>query len=129
MSSDLADISLGEIQRHLHHLVAVADTAERPHPTRVNPPDHAMPGLEWVVNEDHHPYTARSFTWTIRTVDDPEYADAVFVSSPDSINPGEDFVPLTTTDARRVGLALLAAADRADHVSAGVPRLSDRRRP
>lgn len=121
------DLSLGDLRRELRNLAAVADTAERPNPTRINPPDHSMPGHEWVLDEQQHPYTMRGFTWTIRTVDDPEHADAVYVSSPDCTNPGEDFAPMSPTDARRLGLSLLAAADRADHVAAGVPRLSDRR--
>lgn len=121
------DLTLGQLRRELRHLVALADSSERPKPTRTNPPGHPMPGHEWTVVEHGHPYTQRVFGWIIRAVDDPEHSDAVYVSSPDCTNPGEDFTPMTTADARRLSMALLAAADRADHLTADVPRLEDRR--
>jgi hypothetical protein len=122
-----AGLTLAEVRQELAELIALADTAERPKPTAINPVDHSMPGHEWTVVEQGHPYTNRVYGWVIRTVDDPEHADAVFVSSPDCASPGDDFSPMSPTDARRLGLALLAAADRADHVHNGVPRLEDRR--
>jgi hypothetical protein len=38
-----------------------------------------------------------------------------------------DFVPMSPLGARRLAMALLAAADRADHLAADVPRLEDHR--
>ncbi|MGW1468471.1 hypothetical protein ACWCPT_29515 [Streptomyces sp. NPDC002308] len=124
------DLTLGAMRRELQRLVAVAGSAERPKPTRINGPEHSMPGHEWDVTELAHPYTSRTCTWIVRTVDETDLADGlVYVSTPESMYPAEDFIAMYTTDARRVAMALLAAADRADHVAAGVPRLEDRRRP
>ncbi|MCP9209525.1 hypothetical protein [Streptomyces cucumeris] len=119
------NLTLGAIRRELAELIALADTAERPKPTAINPTDHPMPGHEWTVVEQGHPHTSRSYPWVVRAVDDPAHADAVYVSSPDCANPGEDFTPMNPTDARRIGLAFLAAADRADHLARCVPRLED----
>jgi len=121
-------LTLGELRRELHHLVSMADSAERPKPTRINGPDHAMPGYEWNLLEQKHPYTSRDYAWVIRALDEQNTADGlVYVSTPESVFPGEDFAPLYSSDARRLALALLAAADRADHQASGIPRLEDRR--
>jgi hypothetical protein len=121
-------LTLAQLRVELRHLVALADTAERPKPTRINPAGHPMPGHEWVVDQR---IIAKDFqgkpTWWVRTVDDPEVADAVFVSSPDGMAPGEDFISMPVEGARRLAMALLAAADRADHQALGVTRLEDRR--
>jgi hypothetical protein len=126
MSAD--ELSLAELRRELHDLVSLADSADRPKPNRINGPDHSMPGWEWDLREQSHPYTSRDYTWVIRTLDEQDTADGkVYVSTPESMFPGEDFVPMYVSDARRLGLALLAAADRAHHQAAGVTRLEDRR--
>lgn len=122
-------LTLDAVRKQLERLVSLANTAERPKPTAINPPDHAMPGHEWTIVEHGHPYTSRTYGWVIRTVDDAEHADAVYVSTPDSTNPGDDFTPMKTTDARSLAMALIAAADRAEHITAGVTRIEDRSRP
>lgn len=123
------ELSLEDIRRELHRLVSIADSAERPKPTRINGPDHAMPGHEWDLREQTHPHTQRDFVWVVRTSDQQDTADGlVYVSTPESMYPGEDFAPLYASDARRLAMALLAAADRADHHAFGVTRLEDRRR-
>lgn len=126
MSAD--DLTLADLRDELRRLVAIADSAERPKPTRINGPDHAMPGHEWDLREQKHPYGNRDYVWVIRAVDDQETADGkVYVSTPESMYPGEDFVPMYASDARRLAMALLAAADRADSVSQGVTSLAARR--
>ncbi|MGW2476881.1 hypothetical protein [Streptomyces sp. NPDC001665] len=50
-------------------------------------------------------------------------------SPPLAMSPGLDFVPLYASDVPHLAMALLAAADRADHMAAWIPRLEDRRRP
>lgn len=121
-------MSLAELRKELCHLVALADSAERPKPSGINPPGHPMPGYEWLV----HQRTLRGYpstpTWWVRTVDEDECSDVVYVSSPDSMAPGDDFIAMPTDAARQLAMALLAAADRADHQVHGVPRLEDRRR-
>jgi hypothetical protein len=124
---DLDAIPLGELRRHLHHLVALADTGERPRPTRINDANHPMPGQEWKVVEDVA--SNLPHIWWVRTCEDPESSDinAVYLSTPESMAPGHDFDCIRTPDARRLALAILAACDRADHIAAGVPRLEDHR--
>lgn len=122
------DLTLTDLRRELHRLVAVADSAERPLPTRHHPADHSMPGWEWDLREQAHPYSSREYVWVIRAIDEQNTADGlVHVSTPESMFPGEDFVPMYASDARRLAMALLAAADRADSVSHGVSSLSARR--
>lgn len=123
------DLTLGEIRRELHRLTAIAGSAERPKPTRINGTDHPMPGHEWDLREQPHPYGSKDYVWVIRAIEEQDTADGmVHVSSPESMFPGEDFVPLYASDARRLAMALLAAADRAEHLALGVPRLEDRRK-
>ncbi|MFI8448209.1 hypothetical protein [Streptomyces erythrochromogenes] len=121
-------ITLHELRLELQRLVSLANTAERPKPTSINPAGHPMPGHEWTVEQRTVASYKGPRTWTVRTVDETESCDVVYVSSPDAMYPGEDFVPLLPTDARAVGMALIAAADRAEHAALAVPRLEDRRR-
>ncbi|OEV10553.1 hypothetical protein [Streptomyces nanshensis] len=124
--STLDDASLAEIRRRLVDLTAMAGVGERPKPTRINGPDESMPGWEWELHEREHPCGHRDFIWVIRTVDEQDIADGlIYLSTPESTHPGEDFVPLYTSDARRIAMALLAAADRAEHQAHGVTRLED----
>lgn len=122
------DVTLGDIRRELRRLTAMAQVGELPKPTRINGPDHGWPGHEWDLREMPRPFGTRDLVWVVRTLDEQDTEDGmVFVSSPESMAPGEDFVPMYTADARRLAMVLLAAADRAEHRAAGVPRLSDRR--
>lgn len=121
-------LTIAQIRRELAHLVSLADTAERPKPTGINPPDHPMPGHEWRIEQ--RIVTDRASgppTWWVRTVDQADHCGTVYVSSPDAMYPGQDFGAMFPEDARRLAMALLAAADRADHLVRGVPRLEDRR--
>ena len=68
----------------------------------------------------------------MRTVDEEEAKEFVYVAEPERTRDYDwmdrlDFTPMTPTDTRRLAMALLAAADRAEHLTAGVPRLEDRR--
>jgi hypothetical protein len=122
------DVTLGDIRRELRRLTAMAQVGESPKPTRINGPDHEWPGHEWNLREMPRPYGTRDLVWVVRTLDNAETADGmVYISTPESMAPGEDFVPMYTPDVRRLAMMLLAAADRADHQAAGVPRLEDRR--
>lgn len=124
------ELTLGAMREELQRLVSLAGSAERPKPTRINGPNHQWPGHEWDLREMTPRGGTKEKVWVIRTVDEQDTADGlVYVSSPESMYPGLDFVPLYTSDARQLAMALLAAADRADHVAAGIPRLEDRRTP
>jgi hypothetical protein len=123
------DLTLGEIRSELQRLASLACSIERPKPTRINGPDHQWPGHEWDLREMTPPHGTKDKVWVIRTVDEQEAADGlVYVSTPEAMYPGLDFVPLYASDARQLAMALLAAADRADHEALGVPRLEDRRK-
>lgn len=122
------DVTLGDIRRELRRLTAMAHVGESPKPTRINGPDHPMPGYEWDLREMPRPYGSRDFDWVVRTADEQDATEGmVYVSSPESMAPGEDFMAMYATDARRLAMILLAAADRAGHCAADVPRLADRR--
>lgn len=123
------DLTIGEIRRELLRLTAMAGSAERPKPTRINGPDESMPGHEWDLREQPHPYSSKDYVWVVRAIEEQDTADGlVHVSTPESMFPGEDFVPMYVSDARRLAMALLAAADRAEHLAHGVTRLEDRRK-
>ncbi|BFP50062.1 hypothetical protein KCMC57_64300 (plasmid) [Kitasatospora sp. CMC57] len=131
MADTLDGLSLAEVRRELALLVAMADSAERPKPDLINPPGHAMPGHEWRVDQRVLP-GRRPPLWIVRTVDDEESRDFVYVAEPDPHHHYDwldklDFGAMLPIDARRLAMALLAAADRADHLTAGVTRLEDRR--
>ncbi|WP_030169046.1 hypothetical protein [Streptomyces sp. NRRL S-813] len=125
-------LTLGQLRRELAHLVSLADTAERPKPDAINPPGHGMAGHEWRVAQEA-PFAMRPPLWVVRSVDDPETRESVYVAQPDPYVTYDwerqlDFVPMSPLEARRLAMALLAAADRAEHLTAGVPRLEDHRK-
>lgn len=127
----LDDLTIAEIRRELARLVAMADTSERPKPDVINEPGHPMAGHEWHVVQDA-PYVSRPPLWVVRTVDEPETRDCVYVAQPDPYLVADwerwlDFIPMRPVDARRLAMVLLAAAHRVEHLDAGVPRLEDRR--
>jgi hypothetical protein len=129
--TDTDGLTLGQLRRELAHLVSLADTAERPKPDVINPADHPMAGHEWRVLQEA-PYASRAPLWVVRSVDETETQDAVYVAQPDPYVTYDwehslDFVPMSPLGARQLAMALLAAADRAEHLTAGVPRLAGRR--
>lgn len=72
------------------------------------------------VEDDHILIVTRTRTWIVRTADEDNSQTAdglVYVPAPDSTHPGLDFASMYSTDARRVAMALLAAADRADRAT------------
>jgi hypothetical protein len=124
-------LTLGELRRELRYLVAIADIAEHPKPDTINPPEHSMAGYEWRIAQEA-PFASRPPLWVVRSVDEAETRDCVYVAQPDPYVVYDwerelNFVSMHPADARRLAMALLAAADRADHQAVGVPRLADRR--
>lgn len=126
----LGDFTLEEVRRELTALASMAGSVERPKPTRINGPGSPMPGQDWDLHERTRPYGQRSFFWLVRVPDEQDVEGGlVFLSTPESMYPGDDFVPMYVDDVRRLALILLAAADRAEHIARGVVRLDDRRGP
>ncbi|MFC7330796.1 hypothetical protein [Marinactinospora rubrisoli] len=118
---------LADVRAELADLIALVDTATRPEPTRTNPADHPMPGPQWDIASPTEVGRRREMDrWIVRAVTDPEASDCVYVSTPD-YSDVEDMRPVAVADARRVAMALLAAADYADERRAGVTRLDERR--
>lgn len=119
--------TIAELRRQLRELLAAADTAELPKPTRINPAGHPMPGPQWDVTTPRADgrHTARDL-WIVRAVTDPALAAAVYLSTPDYSHV-EDVRALRIEEARRLGMALLAACDHADGTREGVAYLADRR--
>lgn len=131
MSGPADDLTLGQLRGELARLVAQADTAELPKPDVINGPDHAMPGHEWRVVQQVRVDRHQPPSWIVRTVDDEDTRDCVYLAEPDIYRAYDwmdrlDFTAMTPVDARRLAMALLAAADRAEHLTAGVTRLEDR---
>ncbi|MFD5899071.1 hypothetical protein [Streptomyces sp. NPDC060366] len=125
-------LTLGAIRKELRNLVAIADSAERPKADVINPPEHSMAGHEWRIAQEA-PFAARPPMWIVRSVDDSETRDCVYIAQPDPYVSYDwerqlDFVCMSPLDARRLAMALLAAADRAEHKALGVTRLEDRRK-
>ncbi len=123
----ISDLTLADLRSELNRLVAIAESAERPKPDVINPPDHGMAGPEWRVAQEA-PFAAQPPLWIVRSVDEEETRDCVYVAQPDPYVKHDwerqlDFVPMRPTDARRLAMALLAAADRADSVTQGVTSL------
>lgn len=121
-------ITMGDLRSHLTELLALAETSDKPHPTRVHPAMHAMPGQEWAVKAHmpkvvyDHFYKRERDGWLIRATDSVEDADCVFISTPDAMD-AEDFMAVPTTSARQLAMAILAACDRADSVRNGATSL------
>jgi hypothetical protein len=97
-------------------LLSQLDTAVKPRPDSVTSPGERHPGAQWLPAK----------YWMVRTLDN-DLADppCVFVTTPQHYD--GDFDAIDTAGARRLAMALLAAADRADELAAGVPHLDNHR--
>lgn len=117
---------LGELRAELRELVALAGAAEKPKPDHVLPPQHSMgPGREWVIDYRAHDLYDQTRVWQVLARDADDIADCVYIHTPDSM-PG-DYVASPTTEARQLAMAILAACDRAEELTAGVSHLDDLR--
>ena len=96
---------LAELRQEAAGLLGDIDTRVKPRPDRMEEGKH-LPGPVWMSAD----------RWTIRVVDPDETAASVFVNHPHCFD--DDIVPLDPADARRIGMAFLAAADWADRVRA-----------
>lgn len=107
------------LRHQLAGLLSLLDTPSKPHPDAVNGADHNVPGPEWRPAKGY----------TIR-VSDPDAGPPVTVHViwPDAQWSG-DMDSIGSQEARRLAMALLAAADWADSLAAGVSHLDRVRSP
>ncbi len=114
--------ALALLRKQVADLLSQIDTATLPAPDAIHGRRHTRPGAEWQPGE----------RWRIFTIDTPDGQGAVYVDhvcGSITYRYGEagDWEALRPEDARRIGLAFLAAAHRADQVFSGVSRLDVRR--
>lgn len=95
---------LAELRQEAAGLLGDIDTNVKPRPVEVVPSGEKLPGPVWRPLD----------RWTLRVVDPDDSAACVFVAHP-YLWEG-DILPLAPDDARRIGMAYLAAADWADKV-------------
>ena len=96
---------LAELRQEAAGLLGDIDTRVKPRPDRIVEGSH-LPGPVWTTAD----------RWTVRVVDPDETPASVFVNHPHCYD--DDITPLEPADARRIGMAFLAAADWADKVRA-----------
>lgn len=122
----LDDVSLSQIRTELRKLLTLADTAVKPRPDRKLPEVHPFaPGMEWRVNYRADEVYDPNRLWSIIVRDPDDVANTVCIHTPDSMR--GDYIATSTTEARELAMAILAACDRADQQAAGIPNLADRR--
>jgi hypothetical protein len=120
-------ITLGELRAELRALVALAGAAEKPKPNAIHPNAHGMGACrEWVINYRSHDVYDHHRLWSVLALDNDDVADCIYVHTPDCM-PG-DYIAAPTIEARQLAMAILAACDRAEELSAGVTHLEDRRK-
>jgi hypothetical protein len=123
---NLATATLAELRAELRELVALAGAAEKPKPDYALPAKHGMaPGHEWVIDYRAHDLYDQTRLWQVLVRDADDVADCVYIHTPDSMI--GDYVCAPTLEARRLAMAILAACDRAEELSAGVTHLDARR--
>jgi hypothetical protein len=111
---------LAALRRQVVDLLTQIDTGELPAPDRIRSKHDRLPGAEWQpLDRD----------WRIFTVDTEDGRDAVYLDWTHDGPWGQpgDWEALRPGAARRLAMALLAAADWAEQHRAEVPRL-DRQR-
>jgi hypothetical protein len=96
---------LAALRQEVAGLLGDIDTRVRPRPGRVETGQH-LPGPVWEPAEK----------WTVRVVDPDDTPASVFVNHPHIWD--DDITSLDPIEARRIGMAFLAAADWADRVRA-----------
>lgn len=107
---------LAGMRREVAELLAQIDTSAKPRPTYVRASHQTNPGPVWRPADK----------WTIRCIDEHDLPCSVYVTSPDQVW-DDDFRAHTPEEARRIAMALLAAADYADEQQAQVIHLDNRR--
>ena len=110
--------SLEMLRRQVAALLSQIDTATLPRPDKIHGRRHDRPGSQWDPGKG----------WRVFTIDRPDSAGFVYLDHVcDDLNyrwgEPDEWEAMRIEDARRLGLALLAAAARADELFVGVSRL------
>lgn len=109
----MSEQTIATLREQIARLLSQVDTAEKPRPTEIIRAGERHPGAVWRPVKD----------WTVRTIDD-DVTDprCVFVTCPEHHRSGcaLDFDAVSIADARRLAMALLAAADWADGLASDV---------
>ena len=118
MSPNEVPASLALLRKQVAALLSQIDTATLPPPDKIHGKRHDRPGCQWDPAKG----------WRVFTVESADGAGHVFVDHIcDDITyrfgMPDEWEALRIEDARRIGLAFLAAAARADELFAGVARL------
>ena len=109
--------AIGALRDQLAGLISQIDSSAKPRPDKLNPTDHRLPGPEWHPDKD----------WVIRCIDnEPSLPTSIYITPPALYDDG-DLEALRTDDARKFAMAILAACDWADGLTAGVTQLEKRR--
>jgi hypothetical protein len=118
----MTEQAIAMLRDQLAGLLSQIDTSAKSRPNKINRSPHPVPGPEWI------PVSGRNGTYTVRVADpSPEpVMPIVHVIWPDEQWSG-DMDALNSTEARELAMALLAAADWADGLVAGVTPLDARR--
>jgi hypothetical protein len=95
--------ALADVRQQVAELLGDIDTRVRPKPDRIET-SRQLPGPVWEPLE----------AWTVRVIDPDETDASVFIAHPHLWD--DDIIPLDPINARRVGMAFLAAADWADRI-------------
>ena len=101
---------LAELRQEAAGLLGDIDTRVRPKPDRIQPHGDRLPGPVWEPIPGAERDVRRR--WRIRVVDPDETPASVFVHHPHIWD--DEILPLEPEEARRIGMAFLAAADWAD---------------
>lgn len=109
------------LRDQLAGLLSQIDTRAKPRPTEIIKPGERNAGAVW--------RPARQ--WVVRALNDDVMLapTSVYLTTPEHFrsDAADDFDAITTDEARRLAMAILAAADWADGLAAGVTPLDDRR--
>lgn len=112
----MTEQTIATLRDQLAGLLSQIDTIPKPRPNVITRPPERHPGAAWLPAK----------WWTVRTIDDDELGPVcVFVTTPEhhELEAPDDFIAVRTDEARRLAMALLAAADWADGLAAGVTQL------
>lgn len=112
----MTEQAIATLRTQLAGLLSQIGTAAKPRPNEITPSGESNPGPVWHPAKD----------WTVRAIDDALInPTCVYVTCPEHY--GGDFDAIRTDEARKLAMALLAAADWADGLAAGVPQLDTHR--